>query len=276
MISPIYTELDYEALINFGLYYQYVFDRKLTDISHSHDFYEIIYVLKGACTHIINGENIVFSNGQIALLRPGDIHHFSSQTDDIILISLSVTKSQMSKYSSLYYSFSNILQNPVAITTNKHEKNLLDSLIMSTNLVIEKEKINDLIKIQLSFFVQLLVLKSLNYSPKKHPALDKLLLEMSNPENIKDGVDALLRLTNYSHSHLCRLFKEHYNTTPKKYVKTLQMDYAYQLVQNPELSYEQIAEKIGYSSISHFHQVFKQTYNKTASQIRKESIKNTI
>ncbi len=284
MEALVYKASSYEALNTIGYYYQYVFNRKLTLTPHSHNFYEILYMLNGSCLQRINDTDLTFSKGEIIFLRPGDIHCFKGQSDDCVMISLSVTKSEILKFSNIYTGLSKLMgisSRYEKIAIDKREKGLIDSLVVSTNTVSDQEKRNELIKILLSFIIQLLILKRQIISPvtgneKKQHALDLLMLQMSDPENIKEGVDAMIRLTNYSRPHLYRIFKEHYNTTPKQYAKNIQMDYAYQLVSSSKLTFEQIAEKIGYSSLSHFQKAFKEAFGKTASKVRKETTENTI
>lgn len=279
-----YSADNYADLHQYGYYYQNVFDRSFTSVEHSHDFFEVMYLLNGKCIQCINGVNTEFSKGEIILMQPGDSHFFKEQSEDAVLISISVKAEEFSKFTSIYSTFPSLLKAadfPIKISIDKREKSFIDSITVAINTVTEQEKRNDLIKIQLSFYIQLFILKAniisnVNINVKKQHKLDLLMLQMSDSENIREGVDAMVRITNYSRPHLYRLFKEYYNTTPKQYAKTLQMDYAYQLVANSKLPFEQISEKIGYSSTSHFQKTFKETFGKTASAVRKASAGNTV
>ena len=72
--------------------FQFVKDRKLTNIYHSHDFYELICFLKGRGTQIINEEEILSEEKTVTLLCPDDKHCFIDQSDDVEIISLSVRR----------------------------------------------------------------------------------------------------------------------------------------------------------------------------------------
>ena len=65
-------------------FFQYVKDRKLTDIYHSHDFYEIIYFLQGKAVQLINGKEMSFGPGSVILMRPHDKHSFSNQSKNTV------------------------------------------------------------------------------------------------------------------------------------------------------------------------------------------------
>ena len=45
-----------------------------TMAAHGHDYYEIMYVLDGSVTHVIEGERIVMPPASLLLMRPGVVH----------------------------------------------------------------------------------------------------------------------------------------------------------------------------------------------------------
>jgi hypothetical protein len=51
-------------------------------------------------------------------------------------------------------------------------------------------------------------------------------------ENIRDGMSALVRLSGFSHGHLCRLMKEYFNMTPNSFISDIRMVYAANLLLN--------------------------------------------
>lgn len=62
----------------------------------------------------------------------------------------------------------------------------------------------------------------------------------------------------YSPSYLTKIFYQQYETTPNKYIITLRMQKAQQLLsRNPELSVRQIGETVGYPEQGYFSRIFK-------------------
>ena len=53
--------------------------QETTGGGHSHDFYEIVYVLDGFCLHVCNGISSLLMSGDIVALRPGDVHRYRGQ-----------------------------------------------------------------------------------------------------------------------------------------------------------------------------------------------------
>lgn len=63
---------------------------------------------------------------------------------------------------------------------------------------------------------------------------------------------------NYSSSYLTRLFLQQYDTTPSKYIISLRMQKAQQLLaHSPELSVRQVGEAVGYPEQGYFSRIFK-------------------
>lgn len=85
--------------------FQLVKDRRLTDIYHSHDFYELIFFVLGSGIQQINGRERVCEKNTVVLLRPGDEHCFTAQSEDITVLSLSVKKEEFELFSSVYDPF---------------------------------------------------------------------------------------------------------------------------------------------------------------------------
>lgn len=57
------------------------FHSKITEygddnIFHTHNFYEIFYILEGSITHVLNGETRVLHTGDIVFLNQTDVHSF--------------------------------------------------------------------------------------------------------------------------------------------------------------------------------------------------------
>ena len=79
-------------------------------------------------------------------------------------------------------------------------------------------------------------------------------------QNFKEDINlnVLADKLNYSAAWLTKLYVQHYNTTPSKYILNLRIAQAKTLLaQNPELSIRQIGEWIGYRDQGYFSRIFK-------------------
>ena len=93
----VYNEKTLQGLWDDGYYFQYTDNRPLSDILHSHTFYEFFYILSGSCIHEINGVKKEISGGTLVILKPGDSHRFISQSDNAGLVAISVQKGKAEK-----------------------------------------------------------------------------------------------------------------------------------------------------------------------------------
>ncbi len=98
----------------------------------------------------------------------------------------------------------------------------------------------------------------------------KTIVEMRKEENLREGVPAMERLFNLGRAQLCRLIRRYYDRTPQEEVVHLRLFRAYELLLTTDLSPEEIAERIGYQSLSHFYRIFKAQYGVTPNEIRKK------
>lgn len=83
------------------------------------------------------------------------------------------------------------------------------------------------------------------------------------------SIAELASLSNLSVSHYCALFKRRYNVSAHQYLIALRLTIAHNLISETELSVEEIADKVGYSSASAFISAFSARYKRTPVQLRR-------
>ena len=248
---------------------QLVKERKLTDVYHSHDFYEIIWFLRGGGTQLLNEKEKKFSSGDIVILRPADRHCFTEQSQDVEVLSLSVRSEEFDlvchtydpsicshlKKSAEPPSFTSPFQfyeNPCFLVSAERKtaydcKYLLSALICS--FVTDSE-----------------------YSKKENmPSSFAYAVEnMSRKENLRRGISAFTELSHYSQSHLSRMVKHYFGMGLKQYINEQRLQSAYNtIILSPSFSPE-MSEELGFSSFSHFNKIFKARFGITPSALRKK------
>lgn len=266
-----FINYDFEKIQNYiGINYifQLISNRKLSAIYHSHNFYEIIYFLQGKATHLINEKTHICVANQMILLRPSDRHCFIKQSDDVALFSLSVQKEEFESVANIYGSdfFKQISSSESPLfyhNCSLLNYSFLDYENMSVNIKTYDYKF--LLSCILHFCIQQNMSKSII-----PVSLSFAINEIKKTENLKIGIEALIKLSNYSHTHLARLMKEYYNTTPKHYINELRLQKAYDCIILTQTPINQIAEDLGFNSYSHFNKIFTKRFNVTPSSLRKD------
>ncbi len=252
--------------LNSNFIYQTVKNRQLSDIYHSHDFYEFITIMEGSCTQLINSNEVTFEKGSLLLLCPGDKHKFTKQSADINILALSVKSQEIKEFERLFAIESTPLSSFNIKLSSKQLRTLADLYYSNTEYEY-KLLLSNFIKIYTDTFDKNKAL------PRE---LEQAMREMPKKENLKDGIDRFVALSGYSKTHLARLLKKHLNITPHEFVLNLRMSEAYNSLILTDIHIDDLALEVGYESTSHFQQIFKKKYGITPAALRKKHGSRTI
>lgn len=258
-IYLVSTQFDF----NEGYYTQFVSDRCLSNVEHQHDFYEIICVLSASCVQIVNGKRMDCDTKSITVLSPHDRHYYESQEDGLVLVSISVKPEEMALFMRAYGINVFSLEEPYSLSARDMQrlKNLCRQSMVSNNPLILKNVLGIVFNSIAEYKVTI--------EQKIPNAFVKIIEEMNTMENIKEGIPAFLRVSGYSHSQLCRLMKKWLDTTPKEYINKVRLEHAYTMIVSSDQHFEEIADAIGFLSVSHFSDLIKKTYGFTPAELRK-------
>lgn len=105
-----------------------------------------------------------------------------------------------------------------------------------------------------------------DYSMRTRLAIDR----MENEFYLIDGINNLAEEFGISLSHFTREFTKETGINPIKYLTNIRMQHAMQLLQNTELSVNEIALKCGFSCGNYFSKSFKKNTKLTPYQFRNE------
>ena len=250
---------------------------------HKHSFWEFVFFERGNVRHYLN-EGIVndIDEGTIILLKPNDSHeiktrkaktHFhvdlyANNAEFLALCEL-IDKNAYTKF-----------LNAQALMTIKPDENALSYIKERLSLIQYYQKINDEAH-ALSVYIPLLAeMISLfwNYCVNARNDADEnfynFLAKINTPEYVCAPLEKIIQLSGYSHSHLCKIFKQKTGQSLKDYHTQLKVEYAVSLLLNAQLSILDISTALGYSSLSHFIKIFKAHTSLTPVQYRKKLIFN--
>lgn len=82
-------------------------------------------------------------------------------------------------------------------------------------------------------------------------------------------LDVIARQLALSESTLKRQFKDAFGKSIYGFYLDLKMDHAKQLMQNMELSVNQVAERLGYENVSNFIEMFKKRHGYSPGSIKR-------
>lgn len=243
---------------------------------HTHPFWEIFFIIEGSVTHYLNGVPKRLNEGDAVLIRPGDRHYFKNTTlkyehRDLYLNTLTF-KNLCDIFNENLYPFfcgcDGLISVPIERTYQVSLLNILDELYMEQD-TCDNEKIATLhipaATILLGFFAK----KYFAKQDERTKEFNEFLIKMNTEKYLCASLDEVVEMSNYSHSYLCKIFKERTGKTLKYYHLELKMNYAVELLKNHRLSILEISNKLGYSSLSHFIKVFKSHTAMTPNTYRK-------
>ena len=269
-MKPVLFEFDALGLKKQNDYiFQYVINRRLTDVYHAHDFYEILWFLQGETTQTVNGLPKRYQKGDVLILRPGDAHCFSEQSRDVCLVSLSVKKEEFERLASLY--------DPLLLAVFLRGNTPID---YACGLSCESEPSFARLALGGTVYDCKFLLCALLRVYLESGACDSAtaqlpvplaaaIKKMTRPENLKRGIPAWIELTHYSQSHLARMLKKHFGLGVKQYINELRLQAAYEEIVFSPKPFAEISEEIGFASLSHFNKIFKARFAITPAALRK-------
>ncbi|MCR4587473.1 MAG: AraC family transcriptional regulator [Lachnospiraceae bacterium] len=253
---------------------------------HRHDYIEMIYVVQGSLTHIVNGKDVICQNaGDLLFLNQHATHEIKpagkddlavnfiilpeffsrplsmTQRQDLLrdfLISSVVEKSTSAAY--LHVRAGGVL--PVENLMENMIFTLLDAPA-STNTVIQETM--GLLFVNLSMYCDLVSRESTDQDDRH------LLFSVIKyiESHYKDGTLSQVAQENgYPAYFVSRVLKKHTGSNFKQLLQTRKLQQAAYLLENSTLAVDFILEEIGYENSSYFYRKFKEQYNCSPNEYR--------
>ncbi len=269
---PVYT---YELIKYFP--YTILLDVAHTEI-HSHVFWELVYCIKGESINTINGSEHVCSRGTALLIRPQDVHtnrlNIGPYAHRDIYVSVDVMKKTCGFISEdLYDNLCNAAQTPIFALDDVQIEALENSYRLFDNVRSMSAKFDLLHELLVVRFIGLYH-ESMSKADQLIPRWMTELIARINKNPLDVTVSELVEMTNYSHGHICREFKNYMGTTLKNYMLKSKLSFSTSLLLNLNLSIAEISQRLGYSNQSNYVNQFKGLYNITPSYYRKTTVQH--
>ena len=261
--ATTFLSKNYENFDATGYLYQLVTNRKLINLLHSHNFFEILFVLNGSAVHCLNEQKQLVQKNELIFLSPTEKHCFESQSDDLYIFSLSITPEKFSRFLATierYPSYGSIYH----VTNPK----IVEQILLLPTLSIKQQKIF------INSILASLLFEAGETKQEPHvniPSCLQIALEtIRQPAHICGGVEELASLTGYSRMHLNRIVKKYYQKKPYELLCDIKMSLAIEYLKTTFFSIELIAKYVGFSSTSQFYCTFKKYFHITPYEYRKK------
>ncbi|MDG2979906.1 AraC family transcriptional regulator [Latilactobacillus curvatus] len=231
--------------------------------SHSHNFYQLQYILSGAEKLTLNTQSYIFHKNNIALIKRATIHNYSFMDSTAIL-------DIKFKLSPSFESFIDEIFNlcPFQITNEYAVENAKLLLSLAANYNLDKSDDNTLIELDTRlklFLLQVLrnsrdatvvtsnkignslIIKNSKAAPMIH------YIKSHYSEHI--NLQTLSSFSHYSPQNIIKIFKEVTNLTPTHFIQQIRLQKAVELLERSPLSISEVAVKVGFTP-NYFTKIF--------------------
>ena len=240
---------------------------------HWHTYYEMELVIKGSGKHIINGNQHEFRAGDIFLIRPSDFHEFELDDEGTTCLieipasylSTDVVNLLLASNDDLIYHYEkeqfNIMLNFFySIKEHCDKKGKLDSLLtnhmLNSLILLFVGNIND------NFF---------EMTPNANNRLREIIFYIQKNFRQDITLESIASTFYISKGYLCSFFKSATGISISTYIRKFRLSYAARLVATTNLKSIEISESCGFNSVVTFLRSFKEEYNMSPLQMRKNA-----
>jgi len=249
--------------------------------NHTHRFFEFVYVSDGFTLHSYNGKTSILTSGDLFVIHPGDVHGYIAAYNANI-------------YNILFYmdelgDMANELGTlPFMAHHSSEDSGTLPSVRVSLNDRAELSELLDLmikerrerrlgwelaLKTMLARFLIMFSRMMTDGTAEDRRGYCGYIYNVLSyvEENYRSDIDSsvLARVSGLSADHLTRQFKSVMGMTPVEYVRRFRIAKAMDMLKTTDMSVSEIAEASGFSDISLFSRVFKQTVGTSPAVFRK-------
>lgn len=282
-IPYLMSDNEYFNILDKNSVYLSKHNRYTPGFYHEHLFFEVIYVLKGHCFHLIDTEKIDLETGDFCFVAPATNHSLLVESDSII-INILIRRSTIEDI------FFNILRDQSVIgtffTNNIYAKNFDSYLIFKTNKDIEiknhllemmvEQNNNDQYTNQINSAMLMLLLTKLLRRYSNNIIMPKSIKRTSEFPIINYMLDNYATITleslanamSYSVPYCSKYIKDTTGYTFSHLLKNIKLSKAEILLKTTNMSIKTISEAIGYDNPENFMRAFKKTYQITPSEFR--------
>lgn len=289
--TPPEISIDNEILNSNYCYSVHIQYRYFPAIEHSHVNLEIYYVLNGAGIFSSNNKEIKVNQGDMILVAPGIDHSMNINTDDTIIMSMFVSIDTLEKVVLANASDDQFMLRTFAYSVRKNinsgslifhfnKENDIDEIVLKIYDELQKE--STYTKYMLNLLLMMLFIVILREYDKeviipdfKNKKTDEILVDILSvikKDYVELTLDKLASKFNYSSRQMSRILKEYTGKSFKILVGELRLKKAQQLLEQNEISIEEVAIRTGFSEISHFYHAFKRYMGCTPKEYRNKNI----
>jgi len=221
---------------------------------HGHDFHELMHILHGSGSQVLNGRRLELRPGQTWYIGTEDWHAIQPARTGMTWINVAFHDPAWQGFKAL----TGLIQ-PERVMEGR-SRDPFDFAL--------EAYLNDNSPWALATFL-VAALKPSSAAPAVPDWLSKAVAGLDEPENLRGGVGALRDLACVSPSYLTRATKAKFGMTPTDLVNKKRLEYAQLLLASGSLKIADVASQCGFESLSYFFRVFHREFGMTPLEYRR-------
>ena len=251
----------------------------MVTLPHTHNFFEITYVLTGSCAFLFEGETVTLSAGDLCIVSPGSRHSLPLGPDCI-------APSVMVRRSTFDTMFGNLLTQKDLLSlffrNNLYGSKRANYLLLKTNndplvfhtmqqLHYESNSPDAYANECAVSLLNLLLARALraasaaitlhHYDGFSEQDFDFALVLQHIQQNYRTvTLSSLAKTFHFSETYLSKQIRKKLNQNFTDVLRTLKMNHAMEYLMNTSMKIREIAEMVGYDSVDHFSRTFRKVY----------------
>lgn len=258
-------------------------------VPHTHDFFEIAYILKGSGYHYLNGNRHEVFEGNLFLLTPKSEHNFVAITEpfewaNVLFVPSVIDESLLDtidiKEIVKALIFSDAIHYDTAslsdIELNKNMYNLNRIFHEMQNEYDAKEPgYQDVLK----SYLQILLVKifrahfleaGTTKTGKQNSKIADMVFEYLRENSFNDdlNIEQLAKRAFYSPQYLRKIFRQETGIPLGAFIRNKRMELAHELLLSTDLSVAKIMEKVGFHDSKSFYLAFKKKFGTTPMRLK--------
>lgn len=253
---------------------------------HNHDFFELSYVCRGEILNVIDGVELYMSQGDMILLNQYALQEIRCINPEALIVNVCIKEELFARTLKEFV----LDKNPISEFLRRDNLGKQKYMFFSTgysrdipvfmnNMVEEYTKAGFHQTFSLEAWLLLLfdsLVKSGQYS---YSGIDKNALKVIQyiQENcIHKNMEVMAAELGYNTNYLTGYIKIHTGRNCREIMKETRLKEALRLLADTPLSIYEVSEACGYASPSHFFRIFKETYQMSPKEYRRQIQKSGI
>ncbi len=251
--------------------------------SHNHDFFELVYVVKGRAVHTLNSREGVLKEGDYFIIDYGSVHSYS-KSEDFTLINCIFLPEVIDETMTGCRSLDELLHGcliryytsiPGETPGNRifhDEDGRIRQLIMGMLEEYEekKEGYAEVFRCRLIELLILTLRKGVHEKPKhpKHRAVLGVLQYVDCNYQNYVNLGMFCQQYHYTLSYISRIFRQETGLSFREYLQKVRIEKSCQLLAGSDMRIGEIAQAVGYEDKKFFNTIFKKIVKMTPREYR--------